>query len=167
MGTDYSSYGGGILGGDIFTINIQNVKSMIDGIVEAGTIVRVVIDTQQTDWVQSPSRRTSSPFNRQTSTPRICIAFAARGVPKQLGDMAPPYWTGQFGSARPKHVCKVAGGGWSRTNKPFQLQRCRLKRFPRKRFLSRVWFVSADPSQALPMSCNVSRILCTGRKRSR
>ena len=46
-GTDfyYSSYGGGILGGDIFTINIQNVKSMIDGIVEAGTIVRVVIDT--------------------------------------------------------------------------------------------------------------------------
>jgi hypothetical protein len=55
IGTDYSSYGGGILGRDIFTINIQNVKSMIDGIVEAGTIVRVVIDTQQTDWVQSSS----------------------------------------------------------------------------------------------------------------
>jgi len=45
MGTDYSSYGGGILGGDSVTINIQNVKRVIDGIVEAGTIVRVVIDT--------------------------------------------------------------------------------------------------------------------------
>jgi hypothetical protein len=45
MGTDYSSYGSGILGGDSFTINIQNVKCVIDGIVEAGTMVRVVIDT--------------------------------------------------------------------------------------------------------------------------
>ena len=54
MSTDDSRHGGSVLGGDIFTINIQNMKCVIDGIIKTGTIVRVVIDTYQPDRMQSP-----------------------------------------------------------------------------------------------------------------
>jgi anti-anti-sigma regulatory factor len=53
MRADYCRDGASVLRGDICTINIKNMKYVINGMIETGTIVRVVIDANQTDWMQS------------------------------------------------------------------------------------------------------------------